>query len=255
MNHLLVDIDAPWDISMQGDRTLLITLDAPLSVANGQRCGQAAQALRDAALPGVVDIVPSFGTVAVHYQPRLFGSTTPKRLASDVARIINAQSTHTAPTASTLVDIPVCYGGEYGPDLPVIAAHAGLDEDEVIRLHCQEPLYVFMLGFAPGAAYMGLLEPRLDIGRRDTPRTALPKGAVAIANRQTIIYPNESPGGWHIIGTTPVDLFFPQQQPPTLIAPGDMVRFQPISPQAFGALKKEQESDHPRPTDTAGPHP
>lgn len=243
MNHLLIDIDAPWHISFQGDRTLLITLDAPMNVANGQRCGLAAEALRQAEMPGVVDIVPSFNTIAVHYQPRLFGGTTSRRLASDIARIINTQDTEAEPDAATLIDIPVCYGGKHGPDLPFIAAHCGLDEDEVIRLHSQQPLYAFMLGFAPGAAYMGMLDPRLDIGRRDTPRTSLPKGAVAIANRQTIIYPNASPGGWHVIGTTPVELFFPHRQPPTLIAPGNRVRFQPISPQVFDTLRTEQQGN------------
>src|SRR5699024_2067482 len=161
MSHLLVDIDPPWSIFAQGDRTLLVTLDAPVSVANGQRCGQAARALMKACLRGVVDIVPSFSSIAVHYQPRLFDSTT------------------------------------------FIQRRSGVQADDVFF----------------GEA--GMPGERLDIGRRDTPRTALPKGAVAIANRQTIIYPNVSPGGWHVIGITPIELFFPRQQPPTRIAPGD----------------------------------
>ncbi|HLR12299.1 MAG TPA: 5-oxoprolinase subunit PxpB [Burkholderiaceae bacterium] len=250
MSHLLVDIDPPWSIFAQGDRTLLVTLDAPVSVANGQRCGQAARALMKACLRGVVDIVPSFSSIAVHYQPRLFDSTTFKRLASDVAQVINAQDTQAPQDGSTVIDIPVCYGGEYGPDLAGVARHAGLTEEDVIRLHAGTPLYVFMLGFAPGAAYMGMLDERLDIGRRDTPRTALPKGAVAIANRQTIIYPNVSPGGWHVIGITPIELFFPRQQPPTRIAPGDMVRFQPMSVQAFE--KVMGQADHMGESDDSG---
>src|SRR5699024_10398559 len=123
------------------------------------------------------------------------------------------------------IDIPVCYGGDFGPDLDDVARHCGLDVEQVIALHSGEPAYVFMLGFAPGAAYIGMHDDALDIPRRDTPRTALPKGAVAIANRQTIIYPNPSPGGWHVIGTTPLEQFYPSQTPPTLLAPGDMVRF------------------------------
>lgn len=239
MNHLLVDIHAPWRISYQGDRTLLVSLDAPVNVTSGQRCAAAAQALRDAALNGVVDIVPSFNSLAIHYQPRLFGSTTFKRLASDVAKVINCQNTQALPTSDTVIDIPVCYGGTHGPDLSAVAAHAGLTEADVVTLHSQTPLYVFMLGFLPGAAYMGMLDERLDIGRRATPRTCLPKGAVAIANRQTIIYPNTSPGGWHVIGTTPVELFFPEQDPPTRIAPGNSVRFRPISVSTFDALQNK----------------
>src|SRR5690606_23347666 len=115
-----------------------------------------------------------------------------------------------------------------------------LTAEEVVRLHSHTPAYVFMLGFAPGAAYIGVHDERLAIGRRATPRTALPAGSVAIANLQTMIYPNASPGGWHVIGATPAVLFNPEQQPPTLLSPGDTVRFVPISPEAFQSMKDEQ---------------
>ncbi len=240
MNHLLASVQPPWHISFQGDRTLMVTLDASVSVKNGRRCGYVAQALRRAAIRGVVDVVPSFNAIAVHYQPRLFGSsTTFKRLASDVARIVNETGDNPPDTPTQTLDIPVCYGGEEGPDLAHVAQHCGLSEEDVIALHSGTPLYVFMLGFAPGAAYMGMMDERLDIGRRDTPRTALPQGAVAIANRQTIIYPNPSPGGWHVIGTTPTRLFFPEQDPPTLIAPDQTVRFVPITQPEFQALQQD----------------
>lgn len=234
---------APWRITFQGDRTLLLIHDNAVSVEGGQACAAVAAALRRSAIRGVTDIVPTFNSVAVHYHPRLFGtSTTFKNLATEVARVVETLDKQAVTAESRCVDIPVCYGGDYGPDLPDVARHCGISEDEVIALHSGEPAYVFMLGFAPGAPYIGMHDKALDIGRRDTPRTALPAGSVAIANRQTIIYPNESPGGWHLIGTTPATLFFPEQNPPTQVAPGDRVRFVPISAEEFNNYRASRTS-------------
>lgn len=229
-------LPSPWRITPQGDRTLLLFHDETISVEGGRICAAVAASLRQAAIRGVTDIVPTFNSVAVHYQPRLFGSsTTFNNLAAEVARTVEQLSAQGPSTESRCIDIPVCYGGDYGPDLGDVARHCGISDDEVIALHSKEAAYVFMLGFAPGAPYIGMHDAALDIGRRDTPRTALPAGSVAIANRQTIIYPNVSPGGWHVIGTTPAGLFFPDRDPPTLLAPGDTVRFIPISADEFVA--------------------
>ncbi len=228
----------PWRIAHQGDRTLLLIRDEPISVHNGRQCAAIAAALRQAAIDGVTDIVPTFNSVAVHYRPRPSDSgTTFQNLASKVIKAVEALADQPDPAQSRCIDIPVCYGGQYGPDLADVADHCGISEDDVITLHSREPAYVFMLGFAPGAPYIGMHDPALNIGRRDTPRTELPIGSVAIANRQTIIYPNVSPGGWHVIGTTPTSLFFPDREPSTLLAPGDTVRFVPISAEQFAAHK------------------
>lgn len=228
----------PWRIVHQGDRTLLLIRDEPITVENGRQCATIAAALRHAALDGVTDIVPTFNSVAVHYQPRPSDSATPfQHLSSKVIRVVEALADQPDLAQSRCVDIPVCYGGQYGPDLADVADHCGISEDDVITLHSREPAYVFMLGFAPGAPYIGMHDPALDIGRRDTPRTELSVGSVAIANRQTIIYPNVSPGGWHVIGTTPTRLFFPDLEPSTLLAPGDTVRFVPISAEEFAAIQ------------------
>lgn len=231
-----------WHVTPQGDRTLVLALDTPVSVKSGRQCAAVAMALRTAGLPGIIDVVPSFNAVAVHYQPRHPSAETGldagtgtlfSHLAQAVTRIATDTAHQTDAYPGRTIDIPVCYGGDFGPDLDDVARHCGLDVEQVIALHSGEPAYVFMLGFAPGAAYIGMHDDALDIPRRDTPRTALPKGAVAIANRQTIIYPNPSPGGWHVIGTTPLGQFYPSQTPPTLLAPGDMVRFVPITPDQF----------------------
>lgn len=232
----------PWQVAPQGDRTLLLIRDEPVSVEGGRACAAVATTLRHADIPGVIDIVPTFNAVAVHYQPRPSGSITVQDLASEVAAAVVqwACQPDTAKTSVRCVDIPVCYGGEYGPDLGDVARHCNISEQDVIALHSKEPAYVFMLGFAPGAPYIGMHDPALNIGRRDTPRTALAPGSVAIANRQTIIYPNASPGGWHVIGTTPATLFFPDREPPTLFAPGDSVRFVPISADEYAAHKTKR---------------
>ncbi len=226
--------DKRWSITSQGDRTIILTFNKPVSIEGGRTCSSLAQAIRESDIRGVLDVVPSLSSIAVHYQPRLFGASTSfKNISNEVARVINQFEKTELSMPSNVINIPVCYGGIYGPDLTYVAKHCGLSETEVIHLHSNSNAFVFMLGFAPGAAYIGMHDKALNIGRKDTPRTALPKGSVAIANCQTIIYPNESPGGWHVIGTTPLEMFFPEQTPPTLLAPGDAVRFTPISAEEF----------------------
>ncbi|NYT58053.1 5-oxoprolinase subunit PxpB [Alcaligenaceae bacterium] len=231
-----------WVMVPQGDRTLLLIFGDQIDVATGRRCATAATALRAADLPGVTDIVPSFNQVALHYRPGLPGTHHDSGLLAAAIRttLAGALSDTDRTDPGRTIDIPVCYGGQYGPDLADVAQHCGLTPEEVIHLHSHQPAYVFMLGFAPGAPYIGVHDERLAIGRRATPRTALPAGSVAIANLQTIIYPNASPGGWHVIGATPAILFDPAQEPPTLFAPGDSVNFVPISPASFQAMKDEQ---------------
>lgn len=232
--------ETAWTIVPQGDRCLLLVFGDGIDIATGRRCGTAAAALRAARLPGVSDIVPAFNSVAVHYQPRLFkdGATLDRLVAGIGATLETALSGDKPADDARQVDIPVCYGGEYGPDLEDVARHCGLTPQEVIRLHSGTPAYVFMLGFAPGAPYIGIHDRKLAIGRRDTPRTVVPAGSVAIANLQTMIYPNASPGGWNLIGSTPSVLFDAAREPATLLAPGDTVRFVPIGPDDYLALKR-----------------
>ncbi len=217
-------------------------LGTHIDTAIGQRCIAAATALRAAEIKGITDIVPTFNAVAVHYQPRAFGANIHfKHLATEIDELLsNALIDHSQAVASRQVEIPVCYGGEYGPDLSDVAAHCRLSEAEVIQLHSATPLYVFMLGFAPGAPYLGMHDERLAIPRRSTPRTAVPAGSVAMANRQSTIYPNRLPGGWHLIGASPVKLFDARHEPPTLLTPGDSVSFVPISKVEFKAMQKDQ---------------
>lgn len=230
-----------WTVVPQGDRSLLLVFGDTVSTEIGRQCAMAAAALRAACIKGISDIVPTFNSVALHYEPRLFGAgATFNDLTAAIEKVLEqALGQDAGATTARQIDIPVCYGDAYGPDLAHVADHCKLSEDAVVRLHSHSPAYVFMLGFAPGAPYIGMHDPKLAIGRRSTPRTDVPAGSVAIANLQTMIYPNMSPGGWHIIGATPLVLFDPLKSPATLLAPGDTVRFIPIGAQEFLALRRE----------------
>jgi KipI family sensor histidine kinase inhibitor len=139
-----------------------------------------------------------------------------------------------------IVEIPILYGGEYGPDLSFVADCAKLSENEIISIHSETLYRVYMIGFTPGFPYLGILDSKLHISRRETPRNSIPAGSVAIAEGQTGIYPVESPGGWHIIGKTPVALFDFNLNPPTLVSIGDSVKFVPIDNESdFTKLEKD----------------
>jgi inhibitor of KinA len=206
----------------------------------GLLCLSASAVLRETCLPGVTDVVPSYTAVAVHYQPT---SQAPALSFASLSRAITELLGRGLPEVSTStreIEIPVCYGGQHGPDLAQVARTTGLSEAQVIALHCAAGGMVFTLGFAPGLPYIGVHDPVFDIPRRDVPRTAVPKGSVAVANRQTTIYPSLLPGGWHILGATPLHLFDLQCDPPSLLMPGDRVRFVAISPEEFDRLALEQ---------------
>ena len=206
-----------------GDSALLLELDPVIAPHINARAVAVAAALRRDQLPGVRDIVSAFRSVAVFFDP----------LRADAATI--AQAMRSACDAAPMIedrapiDVEVVYGGDSGPDLADVAAFAGCVQGEVIDRHASRTYRVFMLGFLPGFAYMGAVDDSIAAPRRATPRTRVPAGSVGIAGRQTGIYPVNSPGGWQIIGRTAMKTFDPDRTPPALFAPGDSVRFVPIS--------------------------
>ena len=208
-----------------GDACLVVRFGTGVDAVTSRAVAAATAALTAAALPGVVDVAPTFNTVAVVFDPH---QADPRALSGAIlADLQNLNSGD--PTPGTLVEIPVAYGGDDGPDLATVAAHAGLDSDEVVRLHTTADHVVGMIGFAPGFPYLLGLPAALSIPRRPTPRTSVPAGSVAIAERQTGIYPRTSPGGWHVIGRTPRAMFDPHRDPPALLRAGDRVRFVPVT--------------------------
>lgn len=193
---------------------------------------------------GLVEYVPAFTTVTVFYDPWVIsqkGNFNPytkvtgflQRMLPLVGRYENGQEPR-------LVEIPVLYGGESGPDLPFVAAHCGLNPGEVVSLHSQQDYLVYMIGFAPGFPYLGGLNPRIAAPRRESPRPVVPAGSVGIAGNQTGIYPLPMPGGWQLIGRTPVTLFNPESTSPSLLHAGDRVRFVPITEEEYHQRKEQR---------------
>lgn len=185
-----------------------------------ERCGAAAR-----------DVVVGYCSVTVYFDPLSMDAAW---LESEI-RALDGTLPASAAIAGARLDIPVCYGGEYGPDLPDVAAFARGTEEDVIGLHSGVTYRVYVVGFVPGFPYMASVEPRIAMPRRTAPRTRVPAGSVAIAAGQTGIYPSETPGGWHIIGRTRVRAFDPSRAQPFLFKPGDRVRFHPIDRAAFEA--------------------
>jgi inhibitor of KinA len=223
-----------------GDRALLIQLGSAIDEETHRQVRAVSARLASHPPPGLIELVPAFASVGVHYDPaRVPNDRT--GLGRGVARsayVRFAEAVHAALTnlgdeplpASRTFEIPVRYGGDEGPDLAVVANAHGLTVEEVVQLHTGASYRVYMLGFAPGFAYLGGLPAVLATPRRDEPRTVVPAGSVGIGGSQTGIYPLVSPGGWQIIGRTSVSLFDPRRTPPTLLAMGDVVRFRAIGP-------------------------
>ena len=232
-------------IRQQGDRCLIIDLGDQINEEVGLRCLALAQKLRDCAIDGVLDIVPSFIAVAVYYEPvQSLGKDPAHALQQLILQLLQEIGSDSLKASEALqsrsVVIPLCYGGLHGPDLDEVAQRMGISPEAVIEAHHEQPSRVYMLGFAPGHPYIGIHDERFAIPRRDVPRTAVPAGSLGIANRQSTIYPNRLPGGWHIIGATPLTLFDPAAASPTLLQPGDEVRFEPISAEQFDQIRAGQ---------------
>jgi inhibitor of KinA len=194
--------------------------------------------LEKARISGATDRVSAFASVAVHYDPmRVPGD--PATLPYDrIVEALQQALAHIAETpiaAPRTVELPVCYGGELGPDLEEVARLHDLTQDQVIEIHAAGDYLVYMIGFMPGFAYLGGLDPQLATPRRGSPRMAVPAGTVGIGGDQTGVYPLVSPGGWNLIGRTPLKLFDIGRDEPTLLAAGERVRFRPISLNEFRA--------------------
>jgi len=232
-------------LSALGDRVLLIELGDDASAETALRVRLVGEDLMAKPLPGVVDVVPAVCSVALHYDPlALVTLDTAEQLgpyallAQRVTERLTSLNPRSLPEARTL-EIPVCYDGAFGEDLAALAQARALHVDEVIALHCA-PLYrVQVLGFAPGFAYLAGLDQRLATPRRTTPRQRVPAGSVGIGGELTAVYPFELPGGWNLIGRSPVRLFDADRDPPSQLSIGDRVRFVPIDMPEYERLSKE----------------
>jgi inhibitor of KinA len=198
----------------------------------------------------LTDIIVSYSSVSLFYDP---ATVCPDRAACPsgafgiVERLLEEiwamEGTGSVPEGH-FFRIPVCYGGEYGPDLTFVAREKGLDPSEVIRLHCEAEYRVYMIGFLPGFPYLGRTDARLQVGRKAQP-VPVQAGGVGIAGSQTGVYTLNSPGGWQIIGRTPLRLFDARNDPPVLLQAGDRVQFYPVGPEEFFQSKERDEQLYP----------
>jgi KipI family sensor histidine kinase inhibitor len=232
--------DDAFAIEALGETTLLIRFGNRIDADLNDRVHEAAAILRAAQLPGVVDLVPAYASLALIYAPSAWsdGDGMPWRQLADAVRAVFSTPPGYTRVDGKRIDIPVCYGGANGPDLDEVARHAGLASAEVIARHTAPDYRVAMIGFAPGFPYLLGLGRSLHMPRRSEPRTRVPRGSVAIGGAQTGIYPRELPGGWHLIGRTPLILFDALRESPCLLGAGDAVRFRAIDRDEFDAFER-----------------
>jgi inhibitor of KinA len=222
-----------------GDSAWLIELPDRLDPDVNARAVDIAARIQARRLPAISDVVVGYRTVMVYVRP-LVESDAP--VVPMLEHILTERRETRASTVGTVVAIPVCYGGVLGPDLSDVAAFARIAADDVVRRHCAREYRVYMVGFVPGFAYMAEVDPAIAAPRRGTPRLRVPRGSVAIASQQTGIYPDETPGGWNIIGRCPLRPYDPSRTEPFLLRAGDRVRFDPIDLDAYCAMTQWEDA-------------
>ncbi|MEJ2588086.1 MAG: 5-oxoprolinase subunit PxpB [Deltaproteobacteria bacterium] len=210
-----------------GDRSLLIELGGDIHPKVNQQVRCLFLALKNHRINGITDLMPGYRSILIVFDPLRL---TSERVKKNVADLITHMDPAELPPPKTH-RIPVVYGDEYGPDLEWVADYHHTTPEEIIRRHTDTVYHVYMIGFMPGFPYMGQLPENLVTPRRAVPRTVVPRGSVAIAEKQAGIYPVKSPGGWQILGFTPLKLFDAYRQPPALLNTGDRVQFYPIQPE------------------------
>jgi inhibitor of KinA len=204
-----------------GDRSLLVELGDHIGIDVNTKVRELYTALKLAPLEGLVEVIPAYASLLLIFDPL---KVRLPLIREKIRHTFKTLDPSRLPEPKT-VDIPVAYGDEYGPDLMWVAQYHSITPEEVVRLHTAHVYHVHMIGFMPGFPYLGELPKALVTPRRETPRTVVPKGSVALALAQTGIYPNQSPGGWQVIGRTPLNLFDAAKTPPALLQMGDRVRF------------------------------
>ncbi len=226
---------AGFTITIAGDSALNLEFSKTISAETSAQIRIAAENLTADPIYGIVEMVPTFCSLMVYYNPLLISFDELSLKLQGKLRDIGKADL----SVRKIVPIPVCYGGEFGADLATVAQHSGLSEEEVIALHSGHDYLIDMLGFLPGFAYLGGLDERLHTPRLAVPRTRLEAGSVGIGGAQTGIYPLPSPGGWQIIGRTPLKPYDPDRENPILYAAGEYLRFVPISLDEYAAIETQ----------------
>ena len=220
-----------------GDQALLLRWGRGADPAVNPQVHALAATIRAAGAPWLRDCVPAYASLAVHFDDAAVPGADPAAgVRAWLQALVDAPVSAVAAAEPRLVEIPVCYGGEHGPDLDEVAAACGLGAAEVVQRHAGAEYRVAMLGFSPGFPYLLGLDPALAVPRLATPRVRVPAGSVGIGGAQTGIYPDAGPGGWRLVGRTPQAMFDVRREPPAHLLPGDRVRFVPIDAARFAAL-------------------
>jgi inhibitor of KinA len=245
-----------------GDSAIVIRLGSDISLANLHWVRQVANYLENNWQEGFIELVPAYTTITIYYDTfRIYNYTSERTLKTgkshwhdswlpydyvlqDIQQLLDSyEDAHTQIKLGPVVEIPVCYGGAWGPDLEEVASYHQVSQEDIVERHSSRIYPVYMIGFAPGFPYLGGMDDKLATPRRSVPRTQIPAGSVAIGGAQTGIYPFETPGGWQLIGRTPFRLFRPEANPPSLLQVGDQVRFVPITSEQFHVLAEGNTSD------------
>ena len=226
---LIATVAMNTEFRICGDRALLAIYGSEIDRAVNEKVRRIAALLTGHAHPGIEAVIGSYCSLMLHYDPLQVGFRELTTLLLGLEKTLGQASI----AETRRVDIPVRYGGAFGPDIGFVAEHNRIGSDEVIALHSAADYYIYAIGFAPGFCYLGGLDPRLQAPRLTTPRRNVPAGSVGIAGSQTGVYPLASPGGWRLIGRTPLRLFAPERQPSLLYQAGDTIRFRPISEEEF----------------------
>ncbi len=188
----------------------------------------------------IIDLISSYASVLLIFDvPNISHSEIKRIVRASLAKLEKSSKKSGVSEEKQVITLPVLYGGENGPDLSRIAKNAGISEREVISIHESKPYLVYAIGFAPGFAYLGEVDPKIATPRLETPRQTVPKGAVAIADRQTAVYPAESPGGWNIIGICPIPMFNSLSPPYMPVSVGDTVKFESIDENQFDKIQEK----------------
>jgi KipI family sensor histidine kinase inhibitor len=231
-------------ITSVGDQALLVEFEDSISIKTNNRVKNLMTQLEENQEEWVVDLVPSYRSLIVMFNPMLSERTYIKNY---LLKLIE-KSKNVDQSLYKLIKIPTLYGSDFGMDLEFVAKHNNLTSEEVISLHSALNYRIYMIGFAPGFPYLGGLNQKLITPRLDSPRLKIPGGSVGIAESQTGIYPNDSPGGWQLIGRTPLNLFDPHSEQPSLLITGDYIKFEPLeSIEAYFDIRNDVESNNYKP--------
>ncbi|WP_195258920.1 5-oxoprolinase subunit PxpB [Bacillus paralicheniformis] len=233
-------------MSPLGDSAVIIQLGEGISEQTHRVVSALTKRIENDPFPGFIECVPAFTSVTVFYQPfEVYRKMESGKAVDSPYEKVKALIEHhlqeltmEEETKQRTVEIPVCYGGRFGPDLEEVADINGLTAQEVIDIHTSGEYLVYMIGFAPGFPYLGGMSEKIAAPRRSSPRTSIPAGSVGIAGMQTGVYPLSTPGGWQLIGNTPLELFKPYEQPPSLLRAGDIVKFVSVTEEEYHALKE-----------------